>query len=186
MAFRPGCHDVRTRPTYAARAGYYRLVRRSHARSTPEHEVPISAQSVYENLRDKSSCRARFHDHFQRLIVLWFFAQRKCPIHFRKFPVSTALPQRFCKNCQTSVLFRLAPINFHLRLHGKRSAYGLPMRPNSKVILPYQPGYTGHWEMKKRRKETKESLRQREQELRDRLNSTSIVPGHGMSGTTKP
>ena len=61
-----------------------------------------------------------------------------------------------------------------------------PMRPNSKVILPYEPGYTGHWEMKKRRKETKESLRQREQEVRDRLNSPSIVPGHGMSGTTKP
>ena len=60
-----------------------------------------------------------------------------------------------------------------------------PMRPNSKVILPYEPGYTGHWEMKKRRKETKESLRQREQEVRDRLNSPSIVPGHGMSGTTK-
>jgi len=58
------------------------------------------------------------------------------------------------------------------------------MRPNSKVILPYEPGYTGHWEMKKRRKETKESLRQREQEVRDRLNSPSIVPGHGMSGTT--
>jgi hypothetical protein len=53
------------------------------------------------------------------------------------------------------------------------------MRPNSKVILPYEPGYTGHWEMKKRRKETKEWLRQREQEVRDRLNSPSIVPGHG-------
>jgi hypothetical protein len=32
------------------------------------------------------------------------------------------------------------------------------MRPSSKVILPYEPGYTGHWEMKKRHKETKESL----------------------------
>jgi len=59
------------------------------------------------------------------------------------------------------------------------------MRPNSKVILPYEPGYTGHWEMKKRRKETKESLRQREQEVRDRLNSPSIVPGHGMSRVLK-
>jgi hypothetical protein len=51
----------------------------------------------------------------ERLLV---FRQRECPIHFREFPVSTTLPQRFCKNCQTSVLFRLAPINFHLRLHG--------------------------------------------------------------------
>jgi hypothetical protein len=113
MAFGPGCHDVRIGPTHD-----YRPVRRaggSHVQ--PEHEVPTSAQNVCGTLKDKSSCRARFHDHFQRLIVLWFFAQRKCPIHFRKFPVSTALPQRFCKNCQTSVLFRLAPINFHLRIH---------------------------------------------------------------------
>src|SRR5262249_56509856 len=50
------------------------------------------------------------------------FAQRECPIHFREFPVSTALPQRFCKNCQTSVLFRLGAINFHLRLHGQTPA----------------------------------------------------------------
>jgi hypothetical protein len=35
------------------------------------------------------------------------------------------------------------------------------MRPSSKVILPYEPGYTGHWEMEKRRKETKEWLRRR-------------------------
>jgi hypothetical protein len=28
------------------------------------------------------------------------------------------------------------------------------VRPNSKIILPYEPGYTGHWEMEKRRKET--------------------------------
>jgi hypothetical protein len=32
----------------------------------------------------------------------------------------------------------------------------------SPFILPYEPGYTGHWEAKKRRKETKEWLRQRE------------------------
>jgi hypothetical protein len=49
------------------------------------------------------------------------------------------------------------------------------MRPSSKVILPYEPGYTGHWEMEKRYKETKEWLRRREQEIRDRLNSPSIV-----------
>jgi hypothetical protein len=42
--------------TYAARAGYYRVVRLvgcSHARSTPEHEVPTSAQNVCETLGDK-------------------------------------------------------------------------------------------------------------------------------------
>jgi tripartite-type tricarboxylate transporter receptor subunit TctC len=33
-------------------------------RSTPQHDVPTSARSVYENLRDKRSCRGRFHDHF--------------------------------------------------------------------------------------------------------------------------
>jgi hypothetical protein len=40
--------------------------------------------------------------------------------------------------------------------------------------------------MEKRRKETKEWLRQREQEVRDRINSASIVPDHEMSGTTEP
>ena len=94
-------------------------------RSTPEHEVSTCAQNVYETLRDKQSCRARFHDHFRRLNALWFFAQRERPIHFPEFPVSTALPQRFCRNCQTSVLFRLGAINFHLRLHGRHSAYSL-------------------------------------------------------------
>ena len=34
--------------------------------------------------------------------------------------------QRFCKNCQTSVLFRLGAIHFDLRLHGRHSAYSLP------------------------------------------------------------
>jgi hypothetical protein len=33
------------------------------------------------------------------------------------------------------------------------------VRPNSKVILPYEPGDTGHWEMEKRRKETQRSPR---------------------------
>jgi hypothetical protein len=59
---------------------------------------------------------------------------------------------------------------------GKRFLERPPMRPSSKVILPYEPGYTGHWEMEKRRKETKEWLRRREQEVRGRLNSPSIVP----------
>ena len=34
--------------------------------------------------------------------------------------------QRFCKNCQTSVLFRLGAIHFDLRLHGRHSACPLP------------------------------------------------------------
>jgi hypothetical protein len=51
------------------------------------------------------------------------------------------------------------------------------VRSNSKVILPYEPGYTGHWEMEKRRKETREWLREREQQLmRDRIKAPSIVP----------
>ena len=51
------------------------------------------------------------------------------------------------------------------------------MRPSSKVILPYEPGYTGHWEMEKRRKETREWLREREQQvMRDRIKAPSIVP----------
>src|SRR5260370_41170939 len=52
--------------------------------------------------KDKS-CRAGFRDHSRTLNAFWFFAQRECPIHFREVPVSTTLPQRFCKNCQTSV-----------------------------------------------------------------------------------
>ena len=50
------------------------------------------------------------------------------------------------------------------------------MRPNSKIILPYEPGYTGHWEMEKRRKETRDWLRERERQVRDRMNAPSIVP----------
>jgi hypothetical protein len=51
----------------------------------------------------------------------------------------------------------------------------VPVRPNSKIILPYEPGYTGHWEMEKRRKETREWLRERGQQVRDRINTPSIV-----------
>jgi hypothetical protein len=135
MGSRPGCRDVGIGPTHAARVGYDRLgwlAACSHARQTPEHEAPISAHNVCETLRDKSSCRARFRGHFQRLDVLRFFAaQRKRPIHFRKFPVSTALPRQFGKNGQTSVLFRLAPINFHLRLHGSA--------PRTEVNVPAHP-----------------------------------------------
>ena len=39
------------------------------------------------------------------------------------------------------------------------------MPRTSNVILPYEPGYTGHWEAEKRRKETQEWLRQREAEI---------------------
>jgi hypothetical protein len=52
------------------------------------------------------------------------------------------------------------------------------VRPNSKVILPYEPGYTGHWEMEKRRKETREWLREREQQvIRDRINNRAPIRG---------
>jgi hypothetical protein len=50
------------------------------------------------------------------------------------------------------------------------------VRPNSKVILPYEPGYTGHWEMEKRRKETRDWLRKREEQIKHRANTPSIVP----------
>jgi hypothetical protein len=50
------------------------------------------------------------------------------------------------------------------------------VQPKSKVILPYEPGYTGHWEMEKRRRETREWMRKREQQVRDRINSPSIAP----------
>jgi hypothetical protein len=35
----------------------------------------------------------------------------------------------------------------------------------SPFILPYEPGYIGHWEVEKRHKQTKEWLRQREREI---------------------
>jgi hypothetical protein len=46
------------------------------------------------------------------------------------------------------------------------------MLKTSKFILPYEPGYTGHWEAEKRRKETREWLRQRERDIA----APSIVP----------
>jgi hypothetical protein len=52
-------------------------------------------------------------------------------------------------------------------------------------ILPYEPGYTGHWEIEKRRKETREWLREREQQvMRDRINAPSIVPQTGPAATS--
>jgi hypothetical protein len=44
----------------------------------------------------------------------------------------------------------------------------------SKIVLPYEPDYVGHREAEKRRRETKEWLRQRERDLAER--SPSIVP----------
>jgi hypothetical protein len=48
----------------------------------------------------------------------------------------------------------------------------ISMLKTSKFILPYEPGYTGHWEAEKRRKETREWLRQRERDIA----APSIVP----------
>lgn len=47
------------------------------------------------------------------------------------------------------------------------------MPRTSKVILPYEPGYTGHWEAEKRRKATREWLRQREAEI-ERLRERNL------------
>jgi hypothetical protein len=56
----------------------------------------------------------------------------------------------------------------------------MSMLQTSKRLLPYEPGYTGHWEGEKRRKETKAWLRQRERDLlasRERETAApSIVP----------
>ena len=56
------------------------------------------------------------------------------------------------------------------------------MLNTSKRLLPYEPGYTGHWEAEKRRKKTKAWLRQREREIAARVSheretvAPSIVP----------
>jgi hypothetical protein len=53
------------------------------------------------------------------------------------------------------------------------------MLKTSTRLLPYEPGYTGHWEAKKRRQETRAWLRQREIKVaaqRLRGPSPSIVP----------
>jgi hypothetical protein len=57
------------------------------------------------------------------LDILWFFAQRQRPIHFRKFPVSTALARQFCKNGQTSVLFTPCSDKLPFAASRQRSAY---------------------------------------------------------------
>jgi hypothetical protein len=50
------------------------------------------------------------------------------------------------------------------------------MRHASNLVFPYDPGYTGHWEAEKRRKEMREWLRQRERE-RDAPSRVSGTPG---------
>ena len=46
----------------------------------------------------------------------------------------------------------------------------------SKIVLPYELGYVGNKEADKRRKETKERLRQREREFAERQQPPLIVP----------
>jgi hypothetical protein len=43
-------------------------------------------------------------------------------------------------------------------------------------LLPYEPGYTGHWEAERRRRETREWLRQREIEVAARRHRDSEIP----------
>ena len=50
------------------------------------------------------------------------------------------------------------------------------MVATSKTILPYEPGYVANKEADKRRKETKERLRQREREFAERQQPPLIVP----------
>ena len=50
------------------------------------------------------------------------------------------------------------------------------MAATSKIILPYEPGYVANKEADKRRKETKERLRQREREFAQRRQPPSILP----------
>ena len=50
------------------------------------------------------------------------------------------------------------------------------MAATSNIILPYEPGYVANKEADKRRKETKERLRQREREFAERQQPPLIVP----------
>ena len=50
------------------------------------------------------------------------------------------------------------------------------MVATSKIILPYEPGYVANKEADKRRKETKERLRQRERKFAERQQPPLIVP----------
>jgi hypothetical protein len=50
------------------------------------------------------------------------------------------------------------------------------MRQSSKLILPCDTNYTAHWEAEKRRKKTREWLRQREHDLAQAPSIVSEVP----------
>ena len=52
-----------------------------------------------------------------------------------------------------------------------------------KIILPYEQGYVGNKEADKRRKETKERLRQREREFAERQQPPLIVPERLRTGS---
>ncbi len=62
----------------------------------------------------------------------------------------------------------------------------VPVRPNSKVILPYEPGYTGHWEMEKRRKETREWLRERGQQVDTDYARSGVLTGRDVAKAATP
>jgi hypothetical protein len=66
---------------------------RSRMRATAEHDGPTSARYVSESPRDRWSCGARFCSRFRRVDVFGFLAERKCPIHFREFPVPATVAQ---------------------------------------------------------------------------------------------
>jgi len=63
---------------------------------------------------------------------------------------------------------------FHAQLGNRRRESivvvikDIRMLPTSKLVLPYEPNYTGHREAEKRRKQTREWLRQRDRVLQRR------------------
>jgi hypothetical protein len=78
------------------------------------------------------------------------------------------------------------PIFAPIRCNGAgRNSWRAAVRPNSKVKLPYEPGYTCHWEMEKRRKETRDWLRKREEQVK-RMKTPSIVPETEPDLVTEP
>jgi hypothetical protein len=50
------------------------------------------------------------------------------------------------------------------------------MLSESRIVLPYEPQYSGHREAEKRRKQTHDWLAQRERELAELHQAPSIVP----------
>jgi hypothetical protein len=50
------------------------------------------------------------------------------------------------------------------------------MLSESRIVLPYEPQYSGHREAEKRRKQTHDWLARRERELAELHRSPSIVP----------